>query len=211
VRAHFEAGKPISLRFAIHAEGLIALGKEIDAMQGQLGRRAAESFANALAVGIQASLTKGSGKNMFEAFGNMLLEGLGQEFIRLGSAMLAGGILSLNPWLAARGTALIALGASMGAIAANNSGTRTGGVSSGGFSVPSSDRDVVQRITLDPDRGLRNTPLGPVPAMPSTSAVVRPPQPVQFHFTVIGENDPSAQRQIVSLVSNGLRAGYRLD
>ena len=123
-------------------------------------------------------------------------------------------LLAFTPWAhlaisapaaAIAGTALIALGAGMGAIAANNTGTRTGG---GGGRAGSSQRvpDIAPRqVTLDPDAHARERAArGEIPERSASRAVA----PTLFAptYMIFGRPTPETVRWIAD---NNLAAGRR--
>jgi hypothetical protein len=122
----------------------------------------------------------------------------------------AGYALSAPASIAA-GTALLALGTGLGAIAANNTGSRTGGGGGGATSFSQANRDTVQHIWLDPDRNLPGRAADTATAITrSASAPATPMQPVNVYQTIIGAGDPVAQREVAALARNAVRAGYSL-
>lgn len=160
--------KPKNIVFSGVGSAIEQLNQEF----GGLALNVGNAIGSSLATGFSSAFTKGSGKNFAEAFGNALLSSIGGVMVQLGSSMLAYAaimtvakpLLALTPFAGAAigagqaaltGAALIALGTGMGAVAANNSGSRTGG---GGGSSGGLSRSVTipeQRVTLDPDRAAR--------------------------------------------------------
>lgn len=214
--------------------------KEFDALMEKMRKKKeqladlatsiAGSIASALGDAFTAAFSKDSDKDFFEAFGNALLASLGNIVMQLGASMLTYGLiastfsslLAFTPFAGitagaaasiAAGTALIALGAGMGAIASNNSGHRTGGGGAGGGGAGAGTRprdDNTFAVQFDPDRALRRRggsavtpavrglPSGPFPT---------PMQPVTVNATIIGPDDPRAQTQIAQLVKNAVNRG----
>lgn len=180
-----------------------------------LGGAIGMTLGGALADGIQSALTAGSGKNFFEAFGNVLLSGLGNIFVQLGAELITYGLImsGLLPFLSnpftsgpaaiAAGTALVAAGAAMGAIAANNSGRRTGGGSGGRASVTASSED--SRIFVAQAGSARRqqsaSALGGMQAAPALN-------PVTLTVGLLNPNDPSSQRLLATAIGNAQRRGY---
>lgn len=168
------------------------------------GRNAGEAMNRALA-GIASS----AGKQMIEAgmakltklalasFGKMMLamggatSGLG-KFLTAIKAKLANPLVA-GPALIALGIGLAAYGAKMGAIGRGEGGSMAGTI--GGLSV-GGQSDSAQRFVF----GNRRNPLeGNRVAVARDSIVV--------NQTIIGPNDPVAQRQIADLVNNADRRG----
>lgn len=213
----------ITIPLTLKAEALAQAAISVDSQFKGLGVSSAGAFAESFSVGLSAAMTKGSGKNFFEAFGVTLLQGLGNIFVQMGSELLVYGLImqGLLPFLSnpftsgpaaiAAGTALIAAGAALGAIAANNSGGRTGGGAGSGGSFGTTN-DIVKHIWLNPDR---TSPAGPESMTATVPRESRPPAlPRAVNVNVgpiIGPADPVAQRGIIETVQGALRAGYGLD
>lgn len=136
-----------------------------------------------------------------KAFGDTIAAGLGQMLVQQGELYLEyGGIMQGlsallgNPFTAgpagiAIGLALIALGSALGALASGGGGSGGGGSSSRG--APPSP------VSFTGSLGSTGTNSA------ANAGGITPVQPVSV--TVIGPNDPSAQRQILQLISNGQR------
>jgi hypothetical protein len=201
-----------------------ALGN-LNQQLGGLATNIGDSLGGALASGFSSAFTKGSGKNFFEAAGNAILAGIGDTLVRLGSAMLTYGLLMSvaapfflaagvftkqaisAPAAIVAGTGLIALGAGLGAIAANNTGTRTGGAS-GSRGSNQSAQIPTQQVVLDPDRRLREArEVAPKPTVNATARAAPSQQPFVFAPTIIGTSDPKAQRDIATMVEAAARRG----
>jgi hypothetical protein len=207
------------------------LEKKIAALQRKAGiaLSVGTAIGDALGDGLTASLTKGSGKNFFEAFGNSLLASLGNIVMQLGSSMLTYGLiastfsslLAFTPFAGitagagasiAAGIGLMALGAGMGAIAANNSGSRTGG-GGGGSSKTAAPKPDEYAVAFDPDRKLRKNsgsavgqtsrPLGNAP-MPDARPVVN----IGVLNTLTPDN-AQWQRTVVESYNNGIMRGMK--
>lgn len=172
-------------------------------------RRAAGEWSAAISNVITASFTaafSGKGiKGIFQAFGDAVLSALGGIFARIGEAWLTYGLTQLRFMAAifadpiggagyaiAMGAALIALGATLGAIGHGGAGGAGGGSSA-----------------------FTGTPAATVPQGPTqfifgansatTAAGMQPRQAV--NMVVIGPGDPTAMRQIQELLNNANRRG----
>lgn len=161
-----------------------------------LAKQFKEEISRALGEGIAAAFeTAFSGKgigNAFKALTATVLSGLGGFMEQLGAQMVVVGIaldafakslLSLDgPAAIAAGVALIAAGAVLKSIAGSfgNSGS-----SSGGGGVGSGLTSIVDRGTISPN-GYSSTPASSITARPMNAN----------YFTIIGPNDPVAQRTI---------------
>jgi hypothetical protein len=116
--------------------GAVALKVQFAQIGTQLGTTLADGFANAIAAGIR-------GKNVFKAFGNVIMSGLGSIMGQMGHAMIQQGIIlmhllpflsnpfSSGPALIAAGIALTALGSTLGGIAGGH-GAAAGAAAAGG-------------------------------------------------------------------------------
>lgn len=179
------------------AKGPIAKFRE------DMGHTISDSFAQTLGDAIYNAFSaafNGEGiGGILKAFGKTILAGVGQLFTQLGMVYLEYGVLmqSLaallpNPFTAgaagiAIGAALIAMGAALGAVA--NGGGGRGTATAGAFREPrSGTTDIVRLKFVDrPGYGSQLSPATPI------------------HFTVIGENDPKAQRMIGNIVQKNSR------
>jgi hypothetical protein len=135
-----------------------------------------------------------------------MLKPLGKMFMRMGSSLGIFGKLmnalkaafTWNPILSgaisiAAGVALVSLGKSLGgAVSGHTGGTLGGGIGSLGIG---GSPTTPQVYTFGQRH--QSTPTGAVSAQPGD----------RFHFTVIGANDPTAQRQIMGLIDNAQRRG----
>lgn len=186
------------------------------------------AVGGSLADGFSAAFSKDSDKNFFEAFGNSLLASLGNIVMQLGAAMLTYGLIAstfssllvFTPFAGitagagasiAAGTALIALGAGMGAIASNNSGKRTGGSGGGKDSSKTAPKDDAYSVVFDPDRKLRGRS-GPA-VVPSARSISNRPLPDARPVVQIGTlnalhpDDPRWQREIARTYENAQSRG----
>lgn len=162
----------------------------------------AETIGSAIADGITAGFEGGGITGAFKAAGKAILAGLGGIISQMGQVWVTYGIsmtalgqalwnpLTSGPAAIAIGASLIALGSALGAVAHGGSGAAGGGSSSSMSAPP----QIIDRGLIDPTRALIGTASGMVPR----SAV---------NVTVIGPNDPVAQRQIQEIIRNGNRRG----
>lgn len=204
--------QPKNIKLAGVDQALGQMNQQLSSLALNLGN----TIGSSLAAGFSAAFTKGSGKNFAEAFGNALLQSVGGVMVQLGSSMLAyaaimtvaAPLLALTPFAGASigaaqaaitGATLVALGAGMGAIAANNSGSRTGGgAARGGISNPATIPN--ERVVLDPDRRLREREAVAPRVADRSAARAVAHDPFIFAPTIIGPNDPVAQRQLAAMV-----------
>lgn len=162
----------------------------------------AETLGNAIYNGFAAAFSGKGISGLLKSFAKTILAGIGQTFTQLGMVYLQYGVLMQglasflpDPFTAgwagiAIGAALVAMGAALGAVGQGKSAGSTGGYSAPSYS---SNSDQVTRIRLMPGW--------------ATESGVTERSPNNFNFTVIGQNDPQAQREIAGLVRNAERRG----
>jgi tape measure domain-containing protein len=169
-------------------------------MGNQLGQILSAGVANAF----QALTAKGGNiGDAFKALGQTVLSGLGDMLIQVGTKGLAAAIAVntmlqtlFSPTGIAASLAVIALGGALKGVASRMTTTGAGApVSSGGFGYTAGGQG---GITLP---GLT---FGPTMAAAAAGGL----SPAQsINVTVIGPNDPSAQRQMQELLRNAQRRG----
>jgi tape measure domain-containing protein len=163
----------------------------------------ANTLVDSLAAGIETAIATGSLGEGFKALTRTLLSGLGSALQSFGRAAILGGTLmkkfmdamgTLNPFVAvAAGIGMVALGSMLKGAAQRSFGggggssTMGGGIGSLGVGGSTVTR------TFNP------TMSG------STGASVQAATPMQV--TIIGPNDPNAQRAIATLMDNAARRG----
>ncbi|MCW5591062.1 MAG: hypothetical protein KIS74_03085 [Burkholderiales bacterium] len=188
-----------------------AMIEQLEFQQGlrdTLAEGVAGSVVDGFAQGIEAAVATGNIGEGFKALTAAILSGMGDALISFGTASLAGSALmakikaaftSLNPSaMAGASVAMIALGATLkGAAGAAFGGQRQYGVGGGAFTPFGSDGG------SGGDSTVTRLVFGQTSA--GMAAGMRP-QPVT-HVTVIGPNDPTAQRAIQELIANGSRRG----
>jgi hypothetical protein len=166
------------------------------------------TFADALGAGFEAAFATGSISKGFKAFGSAMLSGLGGMLQSFGKqALLASTLMtklmesfgSLNPYVAvAASIALIALGGALkgAASSAFGGGGQSANVSTmgggyGGGSMRSSAQ-TLPTLTYGPTSAASGSAIRPASAM---------------NVTIIGPNDPSAQRAMQELIMKADRRG----
>lgn len=163
-------------------------------------------FAEGLGASITAAFTSafsgGGISGALQAFGRSALGALGGIFSQMGQAWISYGVIAkslvptlLNPITSggaaiAIGAALVALGATLSTIGQGRGGGGGGG--SGSAASAYSSASVI-------DRGLIN------PA--SSLGGVNARQPVTVYATIIGKNDPNAQRDLMAMITAAQRRG----
>lgn len=173
----------------------------------------AESFASAIAQGLQQAFAVGLASRSisagFAALAATMISGLGSMMVQFGTKALAAALAISKLWKfistpgplgVAAALGIIAIGASLqaagGAIFNNTSGRGGGGAGTVGGSY----------MATAPGAGGTTLPgLTFGPTMASSAASVSAMAPVAV--TIIGPNDPQAQRQMQELIRNANRRG----
>jgi hypothetical protein len=162
----------------------------------------ASTIGSAIADGITAGFEHGGITGAFKAGGKAILAGLGGIITQMGEVWVSYGIsmttlgqalwnpLTSGPAAIAIGASLIALGSAVGAVAHHGAGGAFGGGSSYASSLP----QIIDRGLINPANGLMTTAGGLTARTP-------------VNVTIIGANDPNAQRQITELIRNADRRG----
>jgi TP901 family phage tail tape measure protein len=189
------------------AETLAMIGEMGDAIESGLEQTLGDAIAN----GLEAAFDTGNLMSFFEHFGKTLLAGFGDILVQLGQILIQYGITmeALRPFLMniftagpaaiAAGVALIALGSAFTSISSSSGGgVGRGTATAGAFREPSYGFSQQQS-----DVSRRTISMGAPPA-------VQPQQPINFFNTIIGPDDPIAQRQITELVVKAQRRGLVL-
>lgn len=176
-------------------ETAIAAVKTVEERLSAAAEGLAATFTGAV-IGAFASLGSGSGiGDMIAEFTGTMLSAIGSMAVEFGLAAIGIGALmekimtalaSLNPIVViAAGAALVALGSALRGAASSSFGGASGG-SSQTFA------PIERTITIAPGTSL--------PVASGGAAAVQPQSAQTFHFTVIGQHDPVAQRQIAGMV-----------
>jgi hypothetical protein len=173
----------------------------------EMGQQLNQILSAGLANAFQALTARGGTiGDAFKALGQTILSGFGDMLIQLGTSLLPvaklmaavrASLASLSPaGMVAAAVGLIALGGMMKGMASRMTTTGAGApVSSGGFGYTAGGQG---GITLP---GLT---FGPTMAAAAAGGL-SPMQPM--NVTIIGPNDPSAQRQMQELLRNAQRRG----
>lgn len=186
----------------IEAEAARTLDNLKQGFAAQIGA----TFADALGAGFEAAFATGKISEGFKAFGKAMLSGLGGMLQAFGTqTLLASGIMkqimvsfaTLNPvQMAAAGIALIALGGALKGSASSifGGGSTGGGASSASYSTSSSAMTAprLPTLTYGPTSAAGATGLSPMGAT---------------NITIIGPNDPVAQRAMQELMTKANRRG----
>jgi hypothetical protein len=209
--------KAVSINPAIIAQvraNADAMGREMDAaakdVLDKTGINITEQFtsifADALGAGFEAAFATGKISDGFKAFGRAMLAGLGGMLQAFGKqTLLASGIMkqimvsfaTLNPvQMAAAGIALIALGGALKGSASSifGGGSAGGGASAASYSTSSSAMTAprLPTLTYGPTSAAGAAGLSPMGAT---------------NITIIGPNDPVAQRAMQELITKANRRG----
>jgi tape measure domain-containing protein len=174
-------------------------------IQESMAGKIAGTFADAIAAGMQAAVATRSIGEGFRAFTAVLLSGIGDMLVKFGTqALLMSKLMAsfyaklpTNPAAAAGiALAMIAVGGALKGAATLASG---GGVGGGGMAAPfSSFGGGSGGITRLP-----GVTFGPTASATAGSLTAAAP----VNVTIIGPNDPSAQRQMQELIANAQRRG----
>jgi hypothetical protein len=167
------------------------LKSDMDAAIAGLSQTLGDGIYNAFAMAFNGE----SLGSIFKEFGKTILAGIGQIFTMMGQAYLSYGLVMsglvpslTNPFTAgpaaiAIGAALVALGGALGAVAGRGgNGPGRGTAQAGAFREPTTE---ITRLKFTNRDGSIVNGLAPVTPM---------------HFTIIGPNDPVAQRAIGTVV-----------
>jgi hypothetical protein len=162
----------------------------------------AETIGGAISEGIAAGFESGSIGGAFKAAGKAILAGLGGIISQMGQVWVTYGIsmtalgqalwnpLTSGPAAIAIGASLIALGSALGAVAHGRSNSAGGGGAYAASALP----QIIDRGTINPSASLIATASGMTARQP-------------INVTVIGPNDPVAQRQLQELYTNANKRG----
>lgn len=184
------------------------LSNEVVQMGMQFGAMLRDALANSVASAFETLVTRGA--TIGDAFGALtstLLQGVGNMLIQFGTAMLPISALfaklvmsfrSMNPVaMTAAALGMIAVGGMMrGAASRAFGGVSAGGGGGGAVSAMTS-------AMTGGSLGMPNLFYGPT-AAGSASTIAQIPA---MNVTIIGPNDPSAQRQMQDLMRNAMRRG----
>ena len=169
-----------------------------------------QTLGDAIANGLTAAFDTGSLKSFFAEFGKTLLAGFGDILVQLGKILIQYGITmeALRPFLMniftagpaaiAAGVALVALGSAFSSISSGGGGVGRGTATAGAFREPS--YGFSQQMT---DATRQTVNMG-------SATTVQPQPTVNYYNTIIGPDDPSAQRQITELLVKAQRRGLVL-
>lgn len=190
----------VAMGESIEKQAAETLQKIRDSVAGQV----AVTFANAIASGMEAAVANKSIGAGFKAFGAVLLAGIGDILIRFGTqALLMSKLMAAfydalpkNP-IAAAGiaVAMIALGGALkgaATLAGNSGANRSAPVSSFAVGSGGGSTSTLPTLTYGPTSAAGASGLSP---MGATS------------ITIIGPNDPVAQRAMQELITKANRRG----
>ena len=185
--------------------------QDMSEMANMIRNAIAQTLGNALYNGFVAAFSHVGDKGLlgvFKALARTMLSGLGSIFMQMGEKMVMASSIMLAFQAAISsflpgggfiaGLALMALGGGMMAAGSVRwRGDPSGAAGSGGYSAGSGDnttQDQVTRIRL-------------MPGWAGQGSDVTTRQAVNVYATIIGANDPQAQRDITSLIRNAGRRG----
>jgi hypothetical protein len=173
----------------IHKE-LLSAQMKVRMDIANFGNNTISSIEDSLEAGVKAGF---AGKDPFKAMGNAMLSSMGSIFGSLGKAMISSGtiISTFEPALAdffTSGPAAIAVGALLTALGATLGGIAQGDTSSGGASYTKNAPQTTNTTYFQTGAGGEAGGVSPAPNYP----------PV----TIIGHNDPQAQRDLGRMLQN---------
>jgi hypothetical protein len=183
-------------------ETTVAVGEKImeasNTMSAIISQGFSQTLGDAIYNGIAAAFDgKGIG-GVIKAFGKTMLAGVGQMMTQLGMVYLEYGVImqSLsallpNPFTAgpagiAIGAALVAMGSALGSVAKGGGGRGT--AKAGAFREPNAGQEMTRLKFINRD-----------------GSTVEPVKRTTNNFTVIGTDDPKAQRAIMEMIRKGER------
>lgn len=178
--------------------------QEMTSFATQIATAFRDVMAGSLVAGIEEAIATGSITKGFKALAQTMLSGLGSMLIQFGTALLPiaalmekvrAALLSLSP------QGLIAAGLGMIAVGAALRGAASAAFGGGGSPPPTSGY-----TAMAPAAGSFGLPTqfyGPTAA--GSASTIERVNPV--NVTIIGPNDPAAQRQMQELVRNAQRRG----
>jgi hypothetical protein len=180
--------------------------KAMDELAAEMDVALTQSLSSAFASGIENAMASGSLSRGLKALGASMLAGIGNILVQLGTALLPVGKLIAGLWAAlktlnpvamtAAAVGLIAVGSMMRGIAGR---VVSGG--GGGVAMVASAPGTIGNLGIGGDTGTGRT------AFAGGQRAAMGAQPVTVNATIIGPNDPMAQRQIATLVDNAARRG----
>lgn len=206
----FNQGQQDQLRQRVHdrfASQMQDIQYDMQAFARQIGDAFTTTLADSIANGISAAIQSGSIANGFRALTGGILIGLGQMMQDVGTkSLLAAELMTsivtalssfapagaIGPalLLIAAGGVLKGLGASMGGKGGNGGGGGSYGGGAGGRNYGT----IIDRGLVNPANGVVTSP-----------GMITPRESVVFAPTIIGANDPHAQREIYELWDRGRR------
>jgi hypothetical protein len=191
------------------SEARVQFLAQVEQLAADLDRGITVTLGQSLAAGIENAITSGSIKEGFKSLLSTMLQGLGNILVQLGTALLPVGKLIAKLWsslatlnpiaMTAAAVGLIAVGSIMKGIA----GRVVGGGGGGGAGMGGS---YVSSMAGGGAGGAMSLPgLTYAPTAAGSAATIQ--QIPNMNVTIIGPNDPSAQRQMQELMRNANRRG----
>ena len=187
----------------------VTMMEQMEQAAAEFSASVANTLVGSLAAGIETAVATGSIGEGFKALGQTLLSGLGSALIMFGTqAIIASQLMqrfmeamaSMNPFAAlAAGIGMVALGAALKGAASRAFGGQQGGAGGGSQFMTGGRLGSLGTGMQAPVVGFGATMAGA--AAGSVSAAQ------SINITVIGPNDPQAQRQIAHLIDNAARRG----
>lgn len=180
--------------------------EEMTAMATNLAVGIKDILADSVALGIEEAIATGSMANGFKAMAKAMLAGLGGMLIQFGKSLIPVGalmekvrtaLMTLSPQgIVAAGLGMIAVGAALRGAAQAAFGGSAASAGTAASIAPSLG-------TTGGTMTLGGLTYGPTAA--GSAATIQRVNPVSV--TIIGPNDPAAQRQMQELITNANRRG----
>lgn len=180
--------------------------EEMTAMATNLAVGIKDILADSVALGIEQAIATGSMASGFKAMAKAMLAGLGVMLIQFGKSLIPVGalmgkvrtaLMTLSPQgIVAAGLGMIAVGAALRGAAQAAFGGSAAGAGTAASIAPSLG-------TTGGTMTLGGLTYGPTAA--GSAATIQRVNPVSV--TIIGPNDPAAQRQMQELITNANRRG----
>ncbi len=191
------------------SEARVQFLAQMEQLAADFDRGITATLGQSLAAGIENAITSGSIKEGFKSLLSTMLQGLGNILVQLGTALLPVGKLIAKLWsslatlnpiaMTAAAVGLIAVGSIMKGIAGRVVGGGGGGGAGMGGSYVSS------MASGGAGGAMSLTGLTYAPTAAGSAATIQ--QVPNMNVTIIGPNDPSAQRQMQELMRNANRRG----
>jgi hypothetical protein len=182
-----------------------AAASTLERIRQSLAADIMRTFADAIAAGMQAAVANRSIGAGFQAFGAVLLAGIGDMLVKFGTQALLMSKLMAAFYEALPTNPVKAAGVALAMIAVGGALKGAATLVAGGGGGGASNQMSVGAIGGGAGGTTRLPGLTFGPTASATAGQLRAMAPV--NVTIIGPNDPSAQRQMQELIANAQRRG----